>query len=144
MKKMMMVIGLVIVILVASFYYLGQKTEGTSVLQVQVTVKGNIDDVNNLTVEDISAYLDPVNRISEPKGNFLITPGVTVIILQNKRSIGQWTSVPFNGTGVYNLTVGFAEYPVIGQNLTVVARVLNEKSQNVAVVSKDIPAKYKD
>jgi hypothetical protein len=55
--------------------------------------------------------------------------------------IGEWTSVPYNGSGTYNLTVGLTEYPKSGDIVKVVVRVMNARSENMDVVSKDITLK---
>ncbi len=130
----LLIIGFIIVALLALFYYLGGQKQA-SVLQVQVLVKG---DLNNTTIGDITAHLQSVSKISEPKSNLLITPGVTVVVLQNMQMIGEWTSVPYNGSGSYNLTVGLTKNPRPGDTVRVIVRVLNARSENIDVVSKDI------
>jgi hypothetical protein len=132
-----LIIGFLILALLGIFYYLGGLKQ-SAVLQVQVSVKG---DLNNATIEDINANLQSVSKISEPKSNLLIVPGVTVVVLQDMRMIGEWTSVPYNGSGTYNLTVGLTEYPKSGDIVKVVVRVMNARSENMDVVSKDITLK---
>lgn len=134
MKKIILGIVFIIAISVVIFYYLGEQKEGT-VLQVQVVVKG---DSGSATIERITAYMEKVNKISQPKGTQLITPGVTVIVIQNMEIIGEWTSVPYSGTGIYNLTVGLIKNPNPGDTVRVLARVMNAQSQNIAVVGKEI------
>ena len=36
-----------------------------------------------------------MNKISLPKGNDMITPGVVVNVIYNKRVVGYWTSVGY-------------------------------------------------
>ncbi len=132
--KNLLIIGFIILALLGVFYYLGGMKK-SSVLQVQVSVKG---DLNNATIEDVNANLQSVSKISEPKSNLLIIPGVTVVILQNMQMIGEWTSVPYSGSGTYNLTVGLTKNPKPGDTVRVVVRVLNEKSENMDVLLKDI------
>ncbi len=132
--KNLLIIGFIIVVLLALFYYLGGQKQA-SVLQIQVLVKG---DLNNATIEDITAHLQSTNKISEPKSNLLITPGVTVVVLQNMQMIGEWTSVPYNGSGVYNLTIGLIKYPKPGEIVRVTARVIDANSKDIEVVSKEI------
>ncbi len=133
----LLIIGFLILALLGIFYYLGGLKQ-SAVLQVQVSVKG---DLNNATIEDINANLQSVSKISEPKSNLLIVPGVTVVVLQDMRMIGEWTSVSYNGSGTYNLTVGLTEYPKSGDIVKVVVRVMNARSENMDVVSKDITLK---
>jgi hypothetical protein len=130
----LLITGFIIVVLLALFYYLGGQKQA-SVLQVRVVVKG---DLNNATIGDITTHLQSVNKISEPKSNLLITPGVTVVVLQDMQMIGEWTSVPYNGSGVYNLAVGLTKNPKPGDTIRVIVRIMNEKSENIDVVSKDI------
>lgn len=130
----LLIIGFIILALLGIFYYLGGQKQA-SVLQVQVVVKG---DLNNATIGDITAHLQTVNKISEPKSNLLITPGVTVVVLQDMQMIGEWTSVPYNGSGVYSLAIGLTNNPKLGDTVRVIVRIINEKSENIDVVSKDI------
>jgi hypothetical protein len=130
----LLIIGFVILVLLGLFYYLGELKQ-SSVLHVQVEVKG---DLNNATIGDINANLQSVSKISEPKSNLLITPGVTVVVLQDMQMIGEWTSVPYNGSGVYSLAVGLTKNPKPGDTVRVIVRIMNEKSENIDVVSKDI------
>jgi multidrug efflux pump subunit AcrA (membrane-fusion protein) len=130
----LLIIGFIILALLGIFYYLGGQKQA-SVLQVQVLVKG---DLNNATIGDITAHLQSVNKISEPKSNLLVTPGITVVVLQDMQMIGEWTSVPYNGSGTYNLTVGLIKSPKPGETVRVTARVTNANSQDIEVVSKNI------
>jgi hypothetical protein len=130
----LLIIGFIILALLGIFYYLGGQKQA-SVLQVQVLVKG---DLNNATIGDITAHLQSVSKISEPKSNLLVTPGITVVVLQDMQMIGEWTSVPYNGSGTYNLTVGLTKNPKPGETVRVTARVTNANSQDIEVVSKDI------
>lgn len=130
----LLIIGFIIVVLLALFYYLGGQKQA-SVLQVRVVVEG---DLNNTTIGDLTAHLQSVNKISEPKSNLLITPGVTVVVLQDMQMIGEWTSVPYNGSGVYDLTIGLIKYPKPGETVRVTARVTDANSQDIEVVSKEI------
>ncbi len=136
-NKILLGIGIIIALSLVVFYYLGEKAEGT-VLKVQVVVKG---DIKEAMIEDVTAHLESIKKLSEPKGTLLVTPGVTVTVIQNMQIIGEWTSVPYNGSGVYNLTVGLTKYPKSGDTISVVARLMDEKSQNIAVVSKEITLK---
>ncbi len=132
--KTLLITGVIITLSLAFFYYLGQKNDAL-VLQVQVVVKG---DLSNAAIEDVTAHLELVSKLALPKGTLLITPGVTVVVIQNMQMIGEWTSVPYNGTGVYNITVGLTKYPEPGETVRVIARVVDSQSQNIAVAPKDI------
>lgn len=134
LAKIALVFGVIIALSFAYFYYLGEQKDA-AVLQVQVVVKG---DADSATIEDITARLEKVTKVSVPKGTLLITPGVTVTVIKDMAMIGEWTSVPYNGTGVYNLTVGLTKVPESGDILRVVARVMNAQSQNMDVRYKDI------
>lgn len=133
-NRSILIVGIIIVALLAVLYYLGEQRQ-VSVLQVQVMVEG---DLNNAAIENIMAHLESASKISEPKGTLLITPGVTVVVMQNMEMIGDWTSVPYNGSGVYSLTIGLTKHPKPGETIKVVARVMNANSENIDVISKEI------
>ncbi|MCX9012539.1 MAG: hypothetical protein OIN66_15655 [Candidatus Methanoperedens sp.] len=131
--KNTLVIIFVIAVLLLSFYYLGGLKQA-SVLKVQVKVSGN---QSSATIDNITAHVEQVSKVSEPKGTLLVTPGVTVVVMQNMEMIGEWTSVPFNGSGTYSLAVGLNRYIGPGETVRVIARVMNEKAENMDVRSQE-------
>lgn len=136
--KIIIAVGIVVALLLVFIFVIGQQ-KNASVLQVQVEVKG---DLENSTIDNINAHLESVKQISEPKGGTtLFTPGITVVVIQDMQMIGEWTSVPYDGPKVYNFTVGLTKYPKSGDNVSVVVRVINAQSQNIQVVGKSITLK---
>jgi hypothetical protein len=73
-------------------------------------------EINHVpTIDNMTAYLVPVSKISEPKGTQMFLPGVTVKIIQNGEDISDWTSVPYTGNGTYKIPVGLWKYPKKGE-----------------------------
>ncbi|MFQ6120907.1 MAG: hypothetical protein ACE5KE_13620 [Methanosarcinales archaeon] len=135
--KYILVILVAILILFASIYFIG-KTKTGEVLYVQVIVGGNY---SKPVIEDISARLEPHSKISAPKGNLLIEPGITVLVIKNKQIISYWTSAGYNGTGKYNITVGFLKgvtTPKKGDKIRILAYILDKNSNKVDAIAKDV------
>ncbi|MDD5473032.1 MAG: hypothetical protein PHU34_02670 [Candidatus Methanoperedens sp.] len=138
MKKILLGIILIIAISVIIFYYLGQRDDA-AVLQVQVKIKG---DISTTTIENITAYSELINKIRVPKGNLLTAPSLTVLVLQNKEIIGDWTPVPYKGEGFYNITVGLTKPLNEGETVRVIVRVMDPNYKVVAVGLKEITIYY--
>lgn len=98
-------------------------------------------DINSAPrIDNMTAFVVPVSKISEPKGTTrAFTPGILVKIFQNTEGIGEeisdWTSVPINGTGTYNLRVGLWKYPKRGEFVLINVRLLDAEGTEFTSVT---------
>ncbi|MFQ6071256.1 MAG: hypothetical protein ACE5KT_00945 [Methanosarcinales archaeon] len=135
--KYILVVLLAMIILFASVFAIG-KTRTGEVLDVQVIVGGSYSEP---VIEDISARLEPHSKISVPRGNPLMAPGITVRVIKDNQIISHWTSVGYNGTGKYNIRVGFLEGiepPNKGDKVRIIAYILDGNSNKVDAVAMDV------
>ncbi|HID26481.1 MAG TPA: hypothetical protein EYP22_01335 [Methanosarcinales archaeon] len=137
MAKSTVIVLVAMLILFASIYLIG-KTKTGEVLDVQVIVGGSYSEP---VIEDISARLERHSKISVPRGNPLMAPGITVRVIKNNQIISHWTSIGYNGTGKYNIMVGFLKgitYPKKGDKVRIIAYILDGNSNKVDAVAMDV------
>lgn len=94
---------------------------------VYINVRVNLTQLNDTPVprlENLTAFLVPTTKVSEPKGTEMFTPGIIVAPYKDSEIIGYWTSVPYNGTGTYNLKIGLKKYPKKGDLVLINIRLL--------------------
>lgn len=130
--KSVILIAIVILIMVGIFYFIGKESTG-GVMDVSVDVF--LDNGGYPHISKVSGTLREVNKISIPKGNDVITPGVTANVIYNGRLNGYWTSaginatVPLNSTATYNLTVGLLDKPAKGNDVSITVRLFGIKGE---------------
>lgn len=134
LTKIITVIVIVISILAVSFYFLGQEKSG-SVMDVNVDVF--MDENGTVHITNINGNLREMNKISIPKGNEMMLPGMLANVIYNEELIGYWTSerlnvdVPRNSITTYKITVGLFENPARGDNVSVTARIIGYKGETI-------------
>ncbi|MDP2841381.1 MAG: hypothetical protein Q8O17_03780, partial [Candidatus Methanoperedens sp.] len=134
LSKIIVSIILIVAIMTGTFYVIGQQKHG-SVMDLRVYVF--IDNEKNPHIVAINGSLRDVNAISLPKGNEVITPGIIANVIYQDNLIGYWTSekldasVPLNSTTAYNLTVGLLKKPAKGDDVSITARVLGFRGEEL-------------
>ncbi len=94
------------------------------------------------TIDNMSAYLVPVQRVSEPpKGTDLFTPGVVVKVIQNEQDLSDFVSVPYTGNGTYDLHVGLYKYPKKGEFVLINVRLIDVTGTEFTSVIYNTPLK---
>lgn len=132
--KSLILIAIVILIMVGIFYFIGKESSG-GVMDVSVDVF--LDNGGSAHISKVNGTLREVNKISIPKGNEVITPGVTANVIYKQRLIGYWTSVglnpavPLNSTATYNLTVGLLEKPAKGDDVSITVRLVGFRGEEL-------------
>ena len=132
--KIIIAIAILISIFAGSFYFIGQEKSAT-VMDTSVDVF--LDNSGNVHITKIEGTLREVNKVSMPKGDNMIAPGVVVNVIYNYRMIGYWASVginpaaPLNSTTTYNMTVGLFENPKRGDNVSISARLVGFRGEEL-------------
>ena len=104
---------------------------------MDVNVVVYLDEEGSAKIISVNGTLREVNQISLPKDNDFVTPGVVANVLYKKRLIGYWVStgvnsdMPLNSTATYNLTVGLLDSPVKGENVSITARLVGFRSEEL-------------
>jgi hypothetical protein len=132
LTKLFIFIFIVISILVGSFYLIGKEKSG-NVMDVSVTVF--LDNGGIPHIAQVNGTLRESYKVSIPRGNEVITPGVVANVIYNNELIGYWTSVginttiPLNSTTTYNLTVGLLVNPARGDKVSISARLVGFRGE---------------
>ncbi|VVB97785.1 Uncharacterised protein [uncultured archaeon] len=108
-----------------------------------INVRINLTQFDNNsapTIDNMTAFLVPTTKVSEPKGTQLFTPGIVVKIFQNDETgttmdISDWTSVPYTGNGTYNLPVGLWKYPKQGEFVLINVRLVDAEGTEFTSVT---------
>lgn len=137
--KILIVISITAVLVFASVVYIGKKEEGL-IIQAEIGIKGSVSENKTIPViESISAHFEPYSAVSVPKGSGNIdSPGIVAVVIYNQQMIGEWTSVPYKGTGMYNITIGLSTKPNPGDMVNVIIRVLDKNAKTIAIQNRAI------
>lgn len=123
-RTMVIIFLFIGVVLAGGIYYTTQ--EDAAYIDVQVNLT-QLDNKSAPRVDNLTAKLVPTTKVSEPKGNpNFYAPGILVQPLMDAEIIGRWTSVPYNGTGQYNLKVGLTKYPQKGDFVMITIRLMDD------------------
>lgn len=131
------VVVLLMAVLIAAFAHGYLKTEKV------VTVSATIEEVtvgeNEVPhVTAISAGVDRINLLKYPKDIPANFPGVYVLMVHEGHRINYWTSVPYTGSGTYNLTVGMGSVPIDGSEVRVIVTVNDEMGERIAMNTTNV------
>ncbi|MCZ7383536.1 MAG: hypothetical protein O8C63_02175 [Candidatus Methanoperedens sp.] len=136
--KILIFVSVIIGLMVAGIYYTGSKKEGM-ILKTEIRINGSVRGNETVAeIENITAHFEPHSKISVPTMTGLDAPGVMVVVTRKSQMIGQWTSVPYRGTGVYNITIGLGANPNPGDILSINVRVVDKKGKNIAIQNKEV------
>lgn len=109
-----------------------------------IKVRVNMTQLNDRPlprIDNLTAILVPTTKVSEPKGTELFTPGILVVPLMEGKMIGYWTSVPYNGTGTYELDIGLTQYPKKGDWVVINIRYLDVGGEELTSLTYDTELK---
>ncbi|MDD5474659.1 MAG: hypothetical protein PHU34_11025 [Candidatus Methanoperedens sp.] len=136
--KISIVVLVITGLTIAGIYYTGSKKEGF-VLKTEIRINGSVRGNETVAeIENINAHFEPYSKIGLPKMSGLDAPGVMVVAIHKTQMIGQWTSVPYKGTGIYNITIGLTTNPNPGDIVRVDVRVVDKKGNNLAIQNKEV------
>lgn len=103
-----------------------------------INVRLNMTQFDNNSaprIDNMTAFLVPVPKISEPKATQAFTPGIVVMIFQNQEQMSGWTSVPYTGNGTYNIAVGLFKYPKAGEWVLINIRLVDAEGTEFTSVT---------
>ncbi len=137
--KILIALSFMIVLVLASIAYIGSKKEGL-IIKAEIGINESIGESKTTPViESIAAHFDPYSIVSVPKRTENIdAPGIMAVVIYNQQMIGKWTSVPYNGTGVYNITIGLSTKPNPGDMVNIIIRVVDKNAKTIDIQNKEI------
>lgn len=137
-SKILIVILVIIGLTFAGIYYTGSKKEGL-ILKIEIQINGSVNGSKTVAeIENVTAHFEPYSKIGVPAMTGLDAPGVMAVVIHKTQMIGLWTSVPYTGTGVYNLTIGLGANLNPGDIVSVNVRVVDKKGNNIAIRNEEV------
>jgi hypothetical protein len=134
--KNLLLLVVIVGIIVGSLLYTTRKDAEYINVRINLT---QFDSSSAPTIDNMTAFLVPVTKVSEPKGIPVQTPGIVVKIFQNEMDISDWTSVPYTGNGTYNIPVGLWKYPKKGEFVLINVRLVDAEGTEFTSVTYNTP-----
>ncbi|HLB69467.1 MAG TPA: hypothetical protein VJJ51_00315, partial [Candidatus Methanoperedens sp.] len=91
MRNIIIIIAILVLVIGAIFYITMQKN--TDVLVVDVTLAPPPDNDISRIISQVNASLSYTKRMEVPDDTPLMSPGITVLVLQEKQEMSGWYSV---------------------------------------------------
>lgn len=144
MRKILFLIVLVIVIALAGIYLFSQEEVGVASVTVEITkvapyktARFNDTELAEL-IGNISLDKIYVKKLTEPQGNNMVMPGISVGLFRNNLMVSDWTSVAIHDRGVYELTVGLRQPLKKGDVIRIAVYVNDDNGKVIIGKRKDV------
>jgi hypothetical protein len=130
---------IVIIFLLAaiSVAFLVVDKKDTEVMIINVTLARPPDDDEAKIISQVDAAASSVKRMEIPEDTPLLTPGITVLVLQDQKEKTGWNSIaiPQSGSiyGKYSLTVRLTDTIDKSKPLKILARVVSPAGKEISV-----------
>jgi len=135
MRNIIIIIAILVLVIGAIFYITMQKN--TDVLVVDVTLAPPPDNDISRIISQVNASLSYTKRMEVPDDTPLMSPGITVLVLQEKQEMSGWYSVPIpsNGSiyGTYTVTIKLSGKLDLEKPVRILTRVLDPAGNEVSV-----------
>ena len=141
MLKNWYLIIFIIIILLIGIYLGGQNETEAAKVTIEITKDPSSieNQLNDSELEEIigNIYLNKIfiNKLTEPKGNDMIMPGLSVGLFSNKMMVSEWYSVPLNDNRTYEITLGLTQSINKGDIINI-AVYINDNEGNVIIGKK--------
>lgn len=135
---------IVIIFLLAaiSVAFLVVDKKDTEVLIINVTLARPPDDNEAKIISQVDAAASSVKRMEIPEDTPLLTPGITVLVLQDQEEKTGWNSIaiPQSGSiyGKYSLTVRLIDTIDKSKPLKILARVVSPAGKEISVKMTEV------
>ena len=98
-----------------------------------VKIKATIVDNNAPLITNVEANSELIEALKYPKDIPPNFPGVYVLIIYNSNRLNYWTSVPYTGSGTYEITTGLRSIPADGEEARAIVTVNDEMGNRIAL-----------
>lgn len=135
MRKIVYLIIFIVVLLLISTYIVGKKEVEAAKVTVEITKTAPFNALNESErdglIGDISLDKVQISKL-QPKGSTMFMPGISVALFRNKIMISEWTSVPIQNKGMYELTIGLNQ-PLNKGDVVRIAVYVNDDTGKVII-----------
>jgi hypothetical protein len=135
---------IVIIFLLAaiSVAFLVVDKKDTEVMIINVTLARPPDDDEAKIISQVDAAASSVKRMEIPEDTPLLTPGITVLVLQDQKEKTGWNSIaiPQSGSiyGKYSLTVRLIDTIDKSRPVKILARVVSPAGKEISVKMTEV------
>ena len=98
-----------------------------------VKIKATIVDNDPPLITNVEANSELIEALKYPKDIPPNFPGVYVLIIYNSNRLNYWTSVPYTGSGTYEITTGLRFIPEDGEEARAIVTVNDEMGNRIAL-----------
>jgi hypothetical protein len=125
-----------------SVAFLVADKKDTEVMIINVTLARPPDDDEAKIISQVDAVASNVKRMEIPEDTPLLTPGITVLVLQDQKEKTGWNSIaiPQSGSiyGKYSLTVRLIDTIDKSKPLKILARVVSPAGKEISVKMTEV------
>lgn len=136
MRKIIVIIIFLLVLAIGWIFYFSLQKD-TEVLVVDVTLSEPPDGDSFKMISQVNASLSYARKMEVPIETSLISPGITVIVMQDMHEKSNWYSVPIPASGSiygnYTIKVRLTEKLNLEEPVTILTRVMNPYGKEVSV-----------
>ncbi|MBU4075159.1 MAG: hypothetical protein KKI06_00315 [Euryarchaeota archaeon] len=136
MRKPVIIIIILLLVLAISVIFVISMQRNTAVIVVEVTLAQPPDNNIEHIISNVNASLSYVTNMDMPKETPLISPGITVVLIQDMKVRSGWYSVGIPASGIYgNYTIKVKPYDDfnISRPFVVLTRVMDPTEKEVSV-----------
>lgn len=136
MKYSILIVAILLIAIVFAAFTIVQKKD-TEVMIVNITLARPIDDDPTKIISQVDAAASYVKKMEIPEDTPLFTPGITVLVLQDKKEKSGWNSIliPHSGSiyGNYSITVKLSDTIDKSKPVKILARVVSPAGAEISV-----------
>jgi len=141
MKYSILIVTIFLIAIVFAAFIIVQKKD-TEVLVVNITLARPPDDDPAKIISQVDAAASYIKRMEIPEDTPLFTPGITVLVLQDKKEKSGWNSIPIPQSGsiygTYSLTVKLRDTIDKSKPVRILARVVSPAGAEISVKMTDV------
>ncbi len=135
-RNLIIIMIILLIMSIAGLFFISLEKD-TQVLVVNVTLARPPDDDSFKIISEVSASLSYARKMEVPRDTSLLSPGITVIVIQNMQEKSGWYSVPIPVSdsiyGNYTVKVRLNDKLNLDDPVTILTRVMDPAGKEVSV-----------
>ena len=127
--KVLLIIIIILVLL---------STSGCMESKKAITIKATIEENEVPLITSVESKIESIPALKYPKDIQPNFPGVYVLIISGNNRVNYWTSIPYTGSGIYEMTTGLRFDINEGETARVIVTVNDENGDRIAINTSTI------
>lgn len=135
MRKPIIIIIILLVLTIGAIFYISMQ-RNTAIIVVEVTLAQPPDNNMEHIITNVNASLSYATNMDVPEETSLLSPGITVVLIQDMQVQSGWYSVGIPASGIYgNYTIKVKPYDDFNTSrpFIVLTRVMDPTEKEVSV-----------